>query len=171
MGLTRSILITFGQAKVPRRIVYGAGLHLCPPYTPRVETCSNCRTIGHRTDVCIQPRSQKCPRFGQVHQKEANPKCTPVCIICEEPHLSGSRERKHRHLPKVTRRTLEHEARSQQRVDHTMPDSSAQRTERPATLRDGHSKISNRPTWADKLETPKGTSIPVTNTPPTPDPP
>ncbi|KAH8036047.1 hypothetical protein HPB51_016351 [Rhipicephalus microplus] len=51
-----------------------------------------------------------------------------------------------------------------------MPDSSAQRTEQPATLRDGHSKISNRPTWADKLETPKGTSIPVTNTPPTPDP-
>ncbi|KAH8028096.1 hypothetical protein HPB51_013143 [Rhipicephalus microplus] len=50
MGLTRSILITFGQATVPRKIVYGGGLHLCTPYTPRVETCSNCRTIGHRTD-------------------------------------------------------------------------------------------------------------------------
>ncbi|KAH8038483.1 hypothetical protein HPB51_001656 [Rhipicephalus microplus] len=28
MGLTRSILITFGQATVPRKIVYGGGLHL-----------------------------------------------------------------------------------------------------------------------------------------------
>ncbi|KAH8028954.1 hypothetical protein HPB51_020881 [Rhipicephalus microplus] len=50
MGLTRSILITFGQATVPRKIVYGGGMHLCTPCTPRVETCSNCRTIGHRTD-------------------------------------------------------------------------------------------------------------------------
>ncbi|KAL3223642.1 hypothetical protein MRX96_027229 [Rhipicephalus microplus] len=90
MGLTRSILITFGQATIPRKIVYGGGLHLCTPYTPRVETCSNCRTIGHRTDVCIQPRTQRCPRCGQLHPKEANPTCTPVCIICEGPHLSGN---------------------------------------------------------------------------------
>ncbi|KAL1431378.1 hypothetical protein MTO96_014230 [Rhipicephalus appendiculatus] len=171
MGLTRSILITFGQANVPRKIVYGGGLHLCTPYTPRVETCSNCRTIGHRTDVCIQPRTHKCPRCGQLHPKEANPTCAPVCIICEGPHLSGSRECKHRHLPKVTRPTSAREARSQQRVDHTPPGASAQRSEPPAGQRDGQSKSSNRPTWADKLKTPKGTSTPVTNTPPAPDPP
>ncbi|KAH8024291.1 hypothetical protein HPB51_022410 [Rhipicephalus microplus] len=80
-----------------------------------------------------------------------------------------SRECKHRHLPKITRLTLERDARSQERVDTTVPDSSAQRPEQPATLRDGHSKSSNRPTWVDKLKTPKGTTIPVTNTPPAPD--
>ncbi|KAL1472080.1 hypothetical protein MTO96_039548 [Rhipicephalus appendiculatus] len=42
--------------------------------------------------------------------------------------------------------------------------------EPPAGQRDGQSKSSNRPTWADKLKTPKGTSTPVTNTPPAPDP-
>ncbi|KAL1416267.1 hypothetical protein MTO96_028100 [Rhipicephalus appendiculatus] len=170
MGLTRSILITFGQATVPRKIVYGGGLHLCTPYASRVETCSNCRTIGHRTDVCIEPRTHKCPRCGQLHPKEANPTCAPVCIICEGPHLSGSRECKHRHLPKVTRPTSAREAQSQKRVDHTLPGASAQRSEPPAGQRDGQSKSSNRPTWADKLNTPKGTSTPVTSTPPASDP-
>ncbi|KAH7983163.1 hypothetical protein HPB52_009699 [Rhipicephalus sanguineus] len=60
MGLTPSILITFGQATVPPKIVYGGGLHLCTPYTPRVETCSNCRAIGHRTDARICPGTQEC---------------------------------------------------------------------------------------------------------------
>ncbi|KAL3169658.1 hypothetical protein MRX96_015493 [Rhipicephalus microplus] len=118
MGLARAILITFGQATVLRRIIYGGGMHL--PYTPRVETCSNCWTIGHRTDVYIQPRSHKCPRCGQSRPKEASPKCTLACIICEGPHLSGSQEGKHRHLPKFTRCTLEREERSEQRVDHTI---------------------------------------------------
>ncbi|KAH7955855.1 hypothetical protein HPB52_004555 [Rhipicephalus sanguineus] len=170
MGLTRSILITFGQATVPRKIVYGGGLHLCTPYTPRVETCSNCRTIGHRTDVCIQPRAHKCPRCGQLHPKEANPTCIPVCIICEGPHLSGTRECKHRHLPKVTRPTSPREPRSQERVDNSLRGASTKHSEPPAGQRKGRSKSSDQPTWADKLKTPNGTRPPATNTPPAPDP-
>lgn len=170
MGLTRSILITFGQATVPRKIVYGGGLHLCTPYTPRVETCSNCRTIGHRTDVCIQPRTHRCPRCGQLHPKEANPTCTPVCIICEGPHLSGTRECKHRHLPKVTRPKSPREPRSQEGVDHSLRGASTKRSEPHAGQRKGQSKSSDQPTWADKLKTPNGTRPPATNTPPAPDP-
>ncbi|KAL3207825.1 hypothetical protein MRX96_039470 [Rhipicephalus microplus] len=170
MGLTRSILITFGQATVPRKIVYGGGLHLCTPYTPRVETCSNCRTIGHCTDVCIQPRTHRCPRCGQLHPKEANPTCTPVCIICEGPHLSGTRECKHRHLPKVTRRKSPREPRSQEGVDHSLRGASTKRSEPHAGQRKGQSKSSDQPTWADKLKTPNGTRLPATNTPPAPDP-
>ncbi|KAL3184496.1 hypothetical protein MRX96_031787 [Rhipicephalus microplus] len=137
MGLTRSILITFGQATVPRKIVYGGGLHLCTPYTPRVETCSNCRTIGHRTDVCIQPRTHRCPRCDQLHPKEANPTCTPVFIICEGPHLSGTRECKHRHLPKVTRPKSPREPRSQEGVDHSLRGASTKRSEPHAGQRKG----------------------------------
>ncbi|KAL3210022.1 hypothetical protein MRX96_037501 [Rhipicephalus microplus] len=170
MGLTRSILITFGQATVPRKIVYGGGLHLCTPYTPRVETCSNCRTIGRRTDVCIQPRTHRCPRCGQLHPKEANPTCTPVCIICEGPHLSGTRECKHRHLPKVTRPKSPREPRSQEGVDHSLRGASTKRSEPHAGQRKGQSKSSDQPTWADKLKTPNGTRPPATNTPPAPDP-
>ncbi|KAH7932522.1 hypothetical protein HPB51_029250 [Rhipicephalus microplus] len=170
MGLTRSILITFGQATVPRKIVYGGGLHLCTPYTPRVETCSNCRTIGHRTDVCIQPRTHRCPRCGQLHPKEANPTCTPVCIICEGPHLSGTRECKHRHLPKVTRPKSPREPRSQEGVDHSLRGASTKRSEPHAGQRKKQSKSSDQPTWADKLKAPNGTRPPATNTPPAPDP-
>ncbi|KAL3176237.1 hypothetical protein MRX96_010557 [Rhipicephalus microplus] len=170
MGLTRSILIIFGQATVPRKIVYGGGLHLCTPYTPRIETCSNCRTIGHRTDVCIQPRTHRCPRCGQLHPKEANPTCTPVCIICEGPHLSGTRECKPRHLPKVTRPKSPREPRSQEGVDLYLRGASTKRSEPHASQRKGQSKSSDQPTWADKLKTPNGTRPPATNTPPAPDP-
>ncbi|KAL3211212.1 hypothetical protein MRX96_036603 [Rhipicephalus microplus] len=170
MGLTQSILITFGQATVLQKIVYGGGPHLCTPYTPRVETCSNCRTIGHRTDVCIQPRTHRCPRCGQLHPKEANPTCTPVCVICEGPHLSGTRECKHRHLPKVTRPKSPREPRSQERVDHSLRGASTKRSEPHAGQRKVQSKSSDQPTWADKLKTPNGTRPPATNTPPAPDP-
>ncbi|KAH8028528.1 hypothetical protein HPB51_017654 [Rhipicephalus microplus] len=156
MGLTSSIIITFGQATVPRRIVYGGGLHLCTPSSPRVETFSNCRIIGHCTDVCIQPRSQKRPRCSQLHQKEANPKCTSVCIILRRAAFVGCRECEHRHLPKVTRCRLERYTQCQQRVDHTIPESSAQRTEQLPNLRDGHSKSSNRPTWDRQAEEAQG---------------
>ncbi|KAH8025474.1 hypothetical protein HPB51_008389 [Rhipicephalus microplus] len=61
-------------------------------------------------------------------------------------------------------------ARPQKRVDHTIPDSNAHCTEQPANLRDGHSKSYNRPTWNDKLKTPKGTIIQVSNKSPAPDP-
>ncbi|KAL1474962.1 hypothetical protein MTO96_020402 [Rhipicephalus appendiculatus] len=70
---------------------------------------------------------------------------------------------------KVTRLTSAREAQSQQRVDHTLPGASAQRSEPPGGQRDGQSKSSNRPTWADKLKTPDGASTPATNSPPAPD--
>ncbi|KAH8024033.1 hypothetical protein HPB51_020791 [Rhipicephalus microplus] len=135
-----------------------------------VETCSNCRTIGHRTDVCIQPRTHRCPRCGQLHPKEANSTCTPVCIICEGPHLSGTRECKHRHLPKVTRPKSPREPRSQEGVDHSLRGASTKRSEPHAGQRKGQSKCSDQPTCADKLKTPNGTRPPATNTPPAPDP-
>ncbi|XP_075538145.1 uncharacterized protein LOC142572725 isoform X2 [Dermacentor variabilis] len=110
MGLTHSILITFGQAIVPRKIVYGGGLHLVRTLTPRVKTCSNCQTIGHRMDVCIQLRTRKCPRCGESHPKEPTPTCTPVCIIFQGLHLSRTWECKHCHLHRTTKPTSKREA-------------------------------------------------------------
>ncbi|KAL3191313.1 hypothetical protein MRX96_018721 [Rhipicephalus microplus] len=169
MRLTRSVLITFGPATVPRRIVYDRRLHLCPPYTPSVVTCSNSRTTRKRTDVYIQYRSHKCPRCGELHPKEANPKCTPVGIICEGPHLPGSRECKHQHLPKIPRPTLECEARFKRRVDHTIPDSGAQGREELLAFEADTPRAPIDLHGPDKLKTPKGTSILVANTPPFPD--
>ncbi|XP_065285932.1 uncharacterized protein [Dermacentor albipictus] len=172
MGLTRSILITFGQAIVPRKIFCGGGLHLCKPYTPRVETCSNCWTIGHRMDVCIQPRTHKCPRCGELHPKEPTPSCTPVCIICQGLYLSGTRECKHRHLHRATKPTSECEARSRRRVDHRSPRSAgSERPEPSAGQQTGCFKSSDRPTWTDKLKTPNVNTKLASNIPLTPDPP
>ncbi|KAL3189899.1 hypothetical protein MRX96_020242 [Rhipicephalus microplus] len=56
----------------PRRIVYGGGLHLCTPYTPKVETCSNCQTISYFTDLWIQLRSRNA-QDGARRKQTLNP--------------------------------------------------------------------------------------------------
>ncbi|KAL1442333.1 hypothetical protein MTO96_007832 [Rhipicephalus appendiculatus] len=56
MGKSKSILITFAQGPIPRRIIYYGGVHLCTPYRARPEACTNCRAPGHRYDVCPEQK-------------------------------------------------------------------------------------------------------------------
>ncbi|KAH6928143.1 hypothetical protein HPB50_012194 [Hyalomma asiaticum] len=171
MGMTRSILITSGQTTFPRKIVYGGGLYLCTPYTLKVETCSNCRSIGHRTDVCVQPRTHKCPRCGLSHPMDETTTCTPVCIICQCPHLSASRECKYRHLAR-TKQSSERQAMYRRHVENKSPHpANTKRTEaRGDPQLTGLPQSSNRTTWADKLKTPQMTTALQSHAPPTPDP-
>ncbi|KAH7948981.1 hypothetical protein HPB49_003844 [Dermacentor silvarum] len=70
MGKSKSILITFAQGPIPRRIIYYGGVHLCTPYRARPEACTNCRTPGHRYDVCPEPKIPRCPRCDEDHGED-----------------------------------------------------------------------------------------------------
>ncbi|KAH7933498.1 hypothetical protein HPB49_013228 [Dermacentor silvarum] len=59
MGKSKSILITFAQGPIPRRIIYCGGVHLCTPYRTRPEACTNCRAPGHRYDVSKMRRRSR----------------------------------------------------------------------------------------------------------------
>ncbi|KAH7957387.1 hypothetical protein HPB52_018406 [Rhipicephalus sanguineus] len=83
MGKTPHILVALTEPKVPRWILYH-GVHLrLLPFHNKAEACFNCRSTGHRTDVCPKPREDRCHRCGATHPpppKGPPPTCTPSCI-------------------------------------------------------------------------------------------
>ncbi|KAH7932858.1 hypothetical protein HPB49_003877 [Dermacentor silvarum] len=90
MGKSKSILISFAQGPIPRRIIYYGGVHLCTPYRARPEACTNCRAPGHRYDVCPEPKIPRCPRCGEDHGEDRTRQCVPRCILCGGEHLTGT---------------------------------------------------------------------------------
>ncbi|KAH7937482.1 hypothetical protein HPB49_012661 [Dermacentor silvarum] len=90
MGKYKSILITFAQGPIPRRIIYYGGVHLCTPYRARPEACTNCRAPGHRYDVCPESKIPRCPRCGEDHGEDRARQCVPRCIQCGGEHLTGT---------------------------------------------------------------------------------
>ncbi|KAG0420091.1 hypothetical protein HPB47_003683 [Ixodes persulcatus] len=67
MGRSRAAVITFEGTKPPKEMIFQAGLFTCHSFKERVETCLNCRRVGHRADVCYRPKSQRCHRCGEEH--------------------------------------------------------------------------------------------------------
>ncbi|KAH8033458.1 hypothetical protein HPB51_013132 [Rhipicephalus microplus] len=69
-----------------------------------VKSCLNCRKVGHRTDVCLMPRKQRCHRCGQKYPPRGQgetPTCTPRCIVCNGAHNIGSTNYQYRFIKKV----------------------------------------------------------------------
>ncbi|KAH7933098.1 hypothetical protein HPB49_008089 [Dermacentor silvarum] len=97
MGKTHSILITFDANAVPHSIKYMGAIHRCTLYRGSPDACTNCRQPGHRHDVCPSPKTNLCPRCGTQHLQQ-DPPCTPKCILCEGPHLTGTGSCKGRNL-------------------------------------------------------------------------
>ncbi|KAG0426430.1 hypothetical protein HPB47_026457 [Ixodes persulcatus] len=92
MGRSRAAVITFEGTKPPKKMIFQAGLFTCHPFKKRVETCLNCRRVGHRADVCHRPKSQRCRRCGEEHpppEEGEPPSCEAKCIICERPARHG----------------------------------------------------------------------------------
>ncbi|KAH7948395.1 hypothetical protein HPB52_021191 [Rhipicephalus sanguineus] len=99
LGKSKAIQITFGGKRVPRQVTYWNCLYAVIPYRNLVETCYNCRRVGHRADVCYRPKTNLCHRCGKDHPAppEGEPlTCTPDCIVCHGAHHTGSRNCKFR---------------------------------------------------------------------------
>ncbi|CAN8033155.1 unnamed protein product [Ixodes persulcatus] len=96
LGQSKSIQITFQGTKIPSQIYYWGSIFRVHPYRPRVETCFNCRNVGHRADVCFKPKACLSRRCGENHPAPPEgelPTCKPVyavCIVCHGAHKTGS---------------------------------------------------------------------------------
>ncbi|KAH7976928.1 hypothetical protein HPB52_021505 [Rhipicephalus sanguineus] len=96
---SKAIQITFGGKRVPRQVTYWNCLYAVIPYRNLVETCYNCRRVGHRAYVCYRPKTNLCHRCGKDHPAppEGEPlTCTPDCIVCHGALHTGSRNCKFR---------------------------------------------------------------------------
>ncbi|KAH8036300.1 hypothetical protein MRX96_031631 [Rhipicephalus microplus] len=117
MGKTHSILITFDANEVPHSIKYMGAIHRCTPYRGSPDACTNCRLPGHRHDVCPSPKTNLCPRCGSQHSPQ-EPPCTPRCILCEGPHLTGTGSCKGRNLHQPRKTTKQPQTQRQEPVPH-----------------------------------------------------
>ncbi|XP_070384445.1 uncharacterized protein [Dermacentor albipictus] len=115
MGKTHSILITFDASAVPNSIKYMGAIHRCTQYRGSPEACTNCRQPGHRHDVCPSPKTNLCPRCGIQHPQQ-EPPCTPNCILCEGPHLTGTGSCKGRNLHQTRKQPSHPQTRHQELI-------------------------------------------------------
>ncbi|KAH9378721.1 hypothetical protein HPB48_008537 [Haemaphysalis longicornis] len=86
------VKILFNGTRVPFWVRYRAATYRCKPFRRKTEACTACWQPGHRQDVCpstqIAPRCHKC---GLSSAPDGH-RCTPKCILCDGPHLTGSAE-------------------------------------------------------------------------------
>lgn len=144
LGKSKAIQITFGGKRIPRQITYWNCLYAVIPYRNLVETCYNCRRVGHRADVCYRPKSNLCHRCGKDHPAPPEgepPTCTPVCIVCHGAHHTGSRNCKFR----LARKPPTGRQQSIERESEAGNDKRSSRaTERSPRGKEGRSKSRDR---------------------------
>ncbi|KAH7958684.1 hypothetical protein HPB49_004293 [Dermacentor silvarum] len=100
IGSTDSILVTFEGSKVPFYIDYLRTDLRCRPYRQKVEACAKCRQFGHCQGVCPNVTIRLCPKCGRPDPPEDH-SCTPICIIWNGTHETGSSECRHRYKPRT----------------------------------------------------------------------
>lgn len=92
--------ILFDGTKVPFWIRYRATTYRCKPFRRKTEACAVCWQQGHRQDVCPNAQAPaRCSRCGTMNAAE-NHNCSPRCIVCEGPHLTGSADCPRRYQPR-----------------------------------------------------------------------
>lgn len=92
--------ILFDGQKVPFWVRYRSTLYRCKPFRRKTEACYACWSTGHRQDVCPNAQAApRCTRCGAANPAESH-QCTPRCIVCEGPHLTGSVDCPRRYQPR-----------------------------------------------------------------------
>ncbi|KAH8031139.1 hypothetical protein HPB51_013256 [Rhipicephalus microplus] len=140
LGQTRHVVVALMTPNLPKWIFYhGTDIRLYPFYN-RVESCFNCRKVGHRTDVCPMPRKQRCRRCGEEHPTPGQgetPACTPRCIVCNGAHNTGSSNCKYRFIKKAPPTPQsKQEAQEPRRTFHRNPSHSGSSSRRSPSSRD-----------------------------------
>lgn len=104
-GRTSHVLVTMLGECLPRWILYhSVCLRLYPLY-PKAEACFNCRKVGHRTDVCPDPKCNCCARCGEEHPpipQDTQRTCHARCTVCKGGHTKNTSKYKYRFVRKPT---------------------------------------------------------------------
>ncbi|KAH7981399.1 hypothetical protein HPB49_023765 [Dermacentor silvarum] len=89
LGQSNAAAITFEGRKVPLNVFYWGEAVPVRLYRKTTPACTLCGTVGHRLDVCPNPRDDRCRACGSVTPEEGH-ECPPRCLVCGYPHLRGS---------------------------------------------------------------------------------
>ncbi|KAH7977304.1 hypothetical protein HPB49_000469 [Dermacentor silvarum] len=89
LGQSNAAAITFEGRKVPFNVFYWGEAVPVRLYRKTTPAFTLCGTVGHRVDVCPNPRDDRCRACGSVTPEEGH-ECQPRCLVCGDPHLRGS---------------------------------------------------------------------------------
>lgn len=116
IGTSQAVTILFEGQKVPRVVHFGLSMMQCTLYKKHFDVCRNCRTVGHRTDVCPHPKMGICYACGTLNPTEDHEEsCKPVCKLCRGNHPTGNYQCRNRYKTPylVTKRQWEQKQASQ----------------------------------------------------------
>lgn len=87
---TTSVIISFDGGRVSMCVYrWGASLR-CVLYRKPIDVCYRCWRVGHRMDVCSNPKNCVCRGCGPSNP-DPNHKCTPTCRLSEEAHFNADK--------------------------------------------------------------------------------
>ncbi|KAK8767785.1 hypothetical protein V5799_005434 [Amblyomma americanum] len=88
LGDSGSLLILFEGSEVPWRVKCLGSFKKCWLYKKKLEVCVTCGLLGHRADVCPDPKKLKCRGCGKENPEQGHT-CIPVCQLCGGAHMLG----------------------------------------------------------------------------------
>ncbi|XP_075721824.1 uncharacterized protein LOC142765138 [Rhipicephalus microplus] len=87
---TTTVIVLFAGLRVPTYVRYGGAMLKCSLYRKQIETCYQCGRLGHRADVCPNPKDHVCRGCGTTNPSQDH-QCQPTCQLCGGDHQTAEK--------------------------------------------------------------------------------
>lgn len=88
---SKAVMLLFEENTVPRWILFGGVPLRCQLYKKKFEICTACGRLGHRDDVCPDPKNVRCRGCG-LERPPKDHSCEPKCQLCGKGHILGDKK-------------------------------------------------------------------------------